>query len=77
MAMTPADPLFVDINVLVYANVLEAPFHERALRTIHAAQQAGQPLWLVRRLPSKKPLKAAFHFDGIAAADVPPLIDFT
>lgn len=50
MAMTAADPLFVDTNVLVYANVLEAPLHERALGAIYAAQQAGRPLWISRQV---------------------------
>jgi len=45
-----ADALFVDTNVLVYANVLEAPFHERALSAIHAARQAGRVLWISRQV---------------------------
>ncbi len=50
MAMTAADPLFVDTNVLIYANVLEAPLHERALGAIYAAQQAGRTLWISRQV---------------------------
>ena len=50
MATMAADPLFVDTNVLVYANVLEAPFHERALGAIHAARQAGRSLWISRQV---------------------------
>lgn len=45
-----ADPLFVDTNVLVYANVLEAPLHARALGAIHAARQAGRILWISRQV---------------------------
>lgn len=50
MAMTAVDPLFVDTNVLVYANVLEAPLHARALGAIHAARQAGRSLWISRQV---------------------------
>ena len=50
MATMAAEALFVDTNVLVYANVLEAPLHERALGAIHAAQQAGRPLWISRQV---------------------------
>jgi len=34
MATTVDDGLFVDINVLVYANVAEAPLHQAALEAI-------------------------------------------
>jgi predicted nucleic acid-binding protein len=30
MAMTAADPVFVDTNVLIYANTASAPFHAKA-----------------------------------------------
>lgn len=50
MAMMAAEALFVDTNVLVYANVLETPFHEQALKAIHAAQQAGRTLWISRQV---------------------------
>jgi len=33
--------LFVDTNVLVYTNVVETPFHERALAIINAAHETG------------------------------------
>ncbi len=50
MATMDAEPLFVDTNVLVYANVLETPLHEPALAAIQSAQQAGRPLWLSRQV---------------------------
>jgi predicted nucleic acid-binding protein len=50
MAMMAADPLFVDTNVLVYANVLETPLHERALQAINAASQTGRTLWISRQV---------------------------
>ncbi|MES9903348.1 MAG: hypothetical protein ABW168_11825 [Sedimenticola sp.] len=38
------NPLFVDTNILIYANVATAPLHEQALNTIKTAHQAGRPL---------------------------------
>jgi predicted nucleic acid-binding protein len=42
--------LFVDTNVLVYANVIETPFHEQALATINAAYQANRTIWISRQV---------------------------
>lgn len=50
MATTGDSALFVDTNVLVYANVLETPFHARALKAINAARQAGRTLWISRQV---------------------------
>jgi predicted nucleic acid-binding protein len=54
MAMTAADAqasaLFVDTNVLVYANVAEAPLHAQALSALTRAQQAGRTLWISRQV---------------------------
>jgi len=36
MATGDADALFLDTNVLVYANVAHAPLHAEALEAIHA-----------------------------------------
>lgn len=48
--MTDAKPLFVDTNTLVYANVMESPFHRQALQTLQAAHQAKRPLWISRQV---------------------------
>jgi len=48
--MTDADPLFVDTNTLIYANVAESPLHEQALTAIQAAYQAGRTLWISRQV---------------------------
>lgn len=48
MAMTDAEPLFIDINTLIYANVVTAPFHEQAFNAIKAARQSDRPLWISR-----------------------------
>lgn len=48
--MTDAEPLFLDTNVLVYANVAESPFHTQALGAIQKAHRTGRPLWVSRQI---------------------------
>ncbi|MCU7850554.1 MAG: type II toxin-antitoxin system VapC family toxin [Candidatus Thiodiazotropha sp. (ex Lucinoma kastoroae)] len=48
--MTDAEPLFVDTNVLIYANVSTAPFHGQALNSIETAFQSERPLWISRQV---------------------------
>ena len=48
--MTDAEPLFIDTNVLVYANVAGSPFHEQALSAIQAAHRSGRTLWISRQV---------------------------
>ncbi len=50
MAMMDDKPLFVDTNVLVYANVIETPFQEQALAAINTAYKAGRPIWISRQV---------------------------
>lgn len=50
MATTDDNALFVDTNVLVYANVTESPLHEQALGAIQAARKDGQTLWISRQV---------------------------
>jgi predicted nucleic acid-binding protein len=50
MATMDDKALFVDTNVLVYANVIETPLHAPALAAINAAQQAGRTLWISRQV---------------------------
>ncbi len=48
---TMADsPLFIDTNILVYANVIETPFHKQALATINIAHDAGRTIWISRQV---------------------------
>lgn len=42
--------LLVDTNVLVYANVIETPFHEQALAAVNAAYQANRTIWISRQV---------------------------
>jgi predicted nucleic acid-binding protein len=48
--MTDAEPLFIDTNILIYANVATAPLHEAALNAIKTHHQAGRALWISRQV---------------------------
>lgn len=50
MAMMDAEALFIDTNILIYANVVTAPLHEQALTAIRNAHQARRPLWISRQV---------------------------
>lgn len=50
MAMMDAEALFIDTNVLVYANIVESPYHEQALAAITVAHQAGRTIWISRQV---------------------------
>jgi predicted nucleic acid-binding protein len=50
MAMTAADPVFVDTNVLVYASVATAPLHTVALGSLQRLHAAGVQTWLSRQV---------------------------
>ena len=50
MAMTDAKPLFIDTNILIYANVANAPFHKQALNALTLVQQSERPLWISRQV---------------------------
>ena len=48
--MTSVEPLFVDTNILIYANVATAPLHEAAINSLRNAYQAKLPLWISRQV---------------------------
>src|SRR5207244_11742026 len=50
MATRDAEPVFVDTNVLVYAHVAEAPWHQEAQAAIVDHEAAGAPLWISRQV---------------------------
>ena len=50
MATMDDSPLFIDTNILVYANVIETPFHEQALAAINTAHDAGRTIWISRQV---------------------------
>lgn len=43
-------PVFLDTNILIYANVVTAPFHEKALTAIQSLSQSGRELWISRQI---------------------------
>ncbi len=46
MATMDDNALFIDTNILVYANVIETPFHEQAPAAINSAHEAGRTIWI-------------------------------
>jgi len=50
MATMDDNSLFIDTNILVYANVIETPFHEQALAAINTAHEAGRTIWISRQV---------------------------
>ena len=42
--------LFLDTNILVYANVEETPLHQAALQAVEAYYQNGATLWVSRQI---------------------------
>lgn len=48
MANGEGERVFLDTNILVYANIAEAPFHHAALKAIETHEQAGASLWALR-----------------------------
>lgn len=42
--------VFLDTNILVYANIAEAPLHDAALNRIRTSEQAGSALWISRQV---------------------------
>jgi len=45
-----AEPLFIDSNVLVYAQLAESPWHEPARQALQQAAKAQRPLWISRQV---------------------------
>jgi predicted nucleic acid-binding protein len=50
MTTGAVERLFVDTNVLVYANVAEAPFHTEARTAIRTYEDQGVTLWISRQI---------------------------
>ncbi len=50
MTTGAASALFLDTNVLVYANVASAPLHDTALEAIRRHYQSGTRLWISRQV---------------------------
>lgn len=48
--MTNVKALFIDTNILIYANVANSPFHEKAHNALQIAAQTGRSLWISRQV---------------------------
>ena len=46
MAIKAVDSLFVDTNVLIFANVAESPLHKRAFSLLKEYRESGCALWI-------------------------------
>jgi predicted nucleic acid-binding protein len=44
------EPVFLDTNILVYANVAESPVHDAALAAIETRYERGIELWISRQI---------------------------
>jgi predicted nucleic acid-binding protein len=45
-----ANPIFLDTNILVYANVASAPLHQAAIAAIQNLWDNGNELWVSRQV---------------------------
>jgi predicted nucleic acid-binding protein len=50
MVIGVANSIFLDTNILVYANVSESPFHQAALEKIQNLYDSGIDLWISRQV---------------------------
>ena len=50
MATTAADPVFVDTNILVYANTVTAPWHLEAQAVLKSFCASAVELWISRQI---------------------------
>lgn len=50
MTTGDVDPVFIDSNILVYANVASAPFHARAVNALQELNDEGIDLWVSRQV---------------------------
>jgi predicted nucleic acid-binding protein len=50
MATTNAEPIFIDTNALIRANIATAPLHNEALAAVQGFESAGVSLWVSRQV---------------------------
>lgn len=48
--MTATNSVFVDTNILVYAQIASSAFHSRAVQQVHDFQQQNIHLWVSRQV---------------------------
>ena len=47
---TTASPVFIDTNILVYANLALSPWHTQAVQRLTTLDAEGTPLWVSRQV---------------------------
>jgi predicted nucleic acid-binding protein len=50
MATTDVKPVFVDTNILVYANLTQSPWHKNAVSALETLRNSGAELWINRQV---------------------------
>jgi predicted nucleic acid-binding protein len=50
MATTPVSPLFIDTNILIYANLPASPYCARARKRLLELETSGVDLWISRQV---------------------------
>ena len=50
MATMVVEPVFVDTNILIYAQQALSPFNTLATAKLNALTSVGHPLWVSRRI---------------------------
>jgi predicted nucleic acid-binding protein len=50
MASGDGEPVFIDTNVLIYANLARSPFHRAAQERLIALDEQGIDLWISRQV---------------------------
>lgn len=50
MPKTTAKSIFVDTNVLVYANLAASPFHDQAVKQLNTLSEQGHTVWISRQV---------------------------
>ena len=74
---TGSDPIFVDTNVLIYANLALSPFHSAAVATLQALAADGAQIWIscqVLREYLASMTRPGTLTGAVPAADLVPLI---
>lgn len=50
MVTSDDKPVFIDTNILIYANVASAPYHQLAIETLQSFNSLAVELWLSRQI---------------------------
>jgi predicted nucleic acid-binding protein len=69
MATTVVEPVFVDTNILIYAQQALSPFHPQATAKLQALAAAGHPLWISRQI--LREYLAVMSRPGVLTAAIP------